>query len=1179
MKRERALLILLLLFASNFSFGILKTIPAAQSIERLKFRTIDARLNPHIGNAFFSMQDSSGYVWFSTFDALCRYDGTRIQPFFIKDSLANNLIFSSTLERDSLTLWVATRKGLFIFNKLTQQFTPCHGTETYRVYRILPAGEDNLWLSTNGDILLYNTKSGSIRKTNPESIIHYGARMPHYSMYGYVSPSGQFFTGTFGYCIFYSKEERNFKSFKVPSLNNSKLNHCGSIVQHKIDLNLLYLGTEQGLFLYNLRNGDSRLLLEADRIDALKYDPVGRLFVGTSRGLFVLDKEGKVFEQYVHSSNDPSSICDNFISNISFDNQNNVWLSTKRGVSMAELSSGTIQVDLSEITGNTQGNYLTKITRTKEGKLLMAGDNGLVIYDEKNKESVLLSASADSRHRLRNNNVHDFYVDSALQVIWLATNLGLHSYDLKKDQVRSYNITTEDLGYSSTWIYAIQKSKQGELYLTTYENGVFVVDCATLLSSKPDQTIKANLHLSDKGDGMRINIVNELPGVYLGDSTSLWVYYSHNGVGRLPKNSKNKSVSISTSAAKLTGNQVLGILPVSNGELLATSISGFTLINPENNNARELKINSIVPPIVAVSPGINGDELFVLTSTGIFRVSVSKASTTDVYDCLSNIVGQMNDIYFDKETKKLYWATRSTYGYIYTARSKSALTAHRLAIDGLRIFDRSVATFEKFEGKEILRKAIEFGPSLTFPSNQNTLTFEYSLLDYSPSTTHHYKYRLSGFSDNWIVEESGLAEACYFNLPYGKYRFEVVALNALGETASNLASIDLRVLAPWYLSSVAYIIYVILVLSGIAAIVINNHQRHQRQLRRIRREKSLHFSNMRIAYMSSVFNKLSSPLSRVITMQEDSSEKRAEAQKLQRVLLQLKDVTETSPIDSSKISSINMIDFCTEIIDNFRPLAFEQKVNVSFESNNPGVVISTDSIALRLAFTNILSHVLSLSEVNSNILFSLKADLEKININISSTSNRSAIYKLWHRIFYSNNQMKNSGLEMSNEFIEQCGGHLLWERHSPSLNFNVVLPRVAKPVADDLDALSTQSNPFNHIEEPVLSHDDKFLDDMNKIISADITKVELSVSYLSNKSGLSTKAIYHQFKKATDLSPTDYIRLYRLRRAAFLLTQKGFSVSEVLYMVGFSSHSYFTKCFKATFGLTPKEFSRQNQAK
>ena len=175
--------------------------------------------------------------------------------------------------------------------------------------------------------------------------------------------------------------------------------------------------------------------------------------------------------------------------------------------------------------------------------------------------------------------------------------------------------------------------------------------------------------------------------------------------------------------------------------------------------------------------------------------------------------------------------------------------------------------------------------------------------------------------------------------------------------------------------------------------------------------------------------------------------------------------------------------------------------------------------------------------------------------------------------------MKNSGLEMSNEFIEQCGGHLLWERHSPSLNFNVVLPRVAKPVADDLDALSTQSNPFNRIEEPVLSHDDKFLDDMNKIISADITKVELSVSYLSNKSGLSTKAIYHQFKKATDLSPTDYIRLYRLRRAAFLLTQKGFSVSEVLYMVGFSSHSYFTKCFKATFGLTPKEFSRQNQAK
>lgn len=1179
MQRERALLILLLLLASNFSFGILKIVPAVQSIERLKFRTLDARLNPHIGNAFFSMQDTSGYIWFSTYDALCRYDGTRIQPFFIKDSLSNNLIFSSTMERDSLTLWVATRRGLFVFNKITQQFTPCRGTETYRVYRILPAGEDNLWLSTNVDILLYNTKNGSIRKTNPESIIHYGAKMPHYSMYGYVSPSGQFFTGTFGYCIYYCKEEHNFKSFKVPSLNNSTLNHCGSIMQHKKDLNLLYLGTEQGLFLYNLRNGDSKLLLEADRVDALKYDPEGRLFAGTSRGLFVLDKDCNVFEQYVHSSNDPFSICDNFISNISFDNQNNVWLSTKRGVSVAELSNGTIRVDLSEITGNTQGNYLTKITRTNQGKLMMAGDNGLVIYDNKNKESILLSASASTRHRLLNNNVHDFYVDTALQVVWLATNLGLHSYDIKKDQVRSYAITTEDLAYSSTWIYAIQKSKQGELYLTTYENGVFVVDCATLLSSRPDQTIKAKCHIGDKGDGMRIKIVNELPGVYLGDSTSLWVYYSHNGIERFPKNQKFKSTSISTSVGKLSGNQILGILPVKNGELLAASVSGLTLIKPENNTTRELKINSIIPPIVAVSPGMNRDELFMLTSTGIFRVSATTASILDVYDCSPNTVGQMSNIYFDRETKKLYWAARSTYGYINTENEKSVHSTHKLAIDGIRIFDRRVATFEQFEGKVILKKAIEFGPSLTLPSNQNTLTFEYSLVDYSPTTTRHYKYRLEGFSENWVIEESGSAEACYFNLPYGKYRFEVVAINALGETASNLASIDLRILAPWYLSTTAYIIYVLLVLSGIAMLIINNHKSHQRQLRRIRREKSLHFSNMRIAYMSSVFNKLSSPLSKVISMQEDSSEKRAEAQRLQRVLLQLKDVTETSPIDSSRLSTINMIDFCAEIIDNFRPLASEQRVNVSFECNNPGVIISTDAIALRLAFTNILSHLLSLSEVDSNILFCLKADLQKINIVISSTSNRSAINKLWHQIFYSNNQLKNSGLEMSNEFIEQCGGHLSWERNSPSLNFNVVLPRIAKPVADDLDALSTQSSPFNYIEEPALSYDDKFLDDMNKIISADISKVELSVSYLSNKSGLSTKAIYHHFKKATDLSPTDYIRLYRLRRAAFLLTQKGFSVSEVLYMVGFSSHSYFTKCFKATFGVTPKEFSRQNQSK
>ena len=61
-------------------------------------------------------------------------------------------------------------------------------------------------------------------------------------------------------------------------------------------------------------------------------------------------------------------------------------------------------------------------------------------------------------------------------------------------------------------------------------------------------------------------------------------------------------------------------------------------------------------------------------------------------------------------------------------------------------------------------------------------------------------------------------------------------------------------------------------------------------------------------------------------------------------------------------------------------------------------------------------------------------------------------------------------------------------------------------------------------------------------------------------------------KKYVGVSPVDYIRQTRLRKAAMLLEQKKFSVSEVMYMVGFSSSSYFSKCFSAMFGCTPGQY-------
>ena len=61
--------------------------------------------------------------------------------------------------------------------------------------------------------------------------------------------------------------------------------------------------------------------------------------------------------------------------------------------------------------------------------------------------------------------------------------------------------------------------------------------------------------------------------------------------------------------------------------------------------------------------------------------------------------------------------------------------------------------------------------------------------------------------------------------------------------------------------------------------------------------------------------------------------------------------------------------------------------------------------------------------------------------------------------------------------------------------------------------------------------------------------------------------------------PNEFIRLVRLKHAAKLLSVNEYNVSEIGYMAGFNSHSYFSKCFAQQFSLTPSEFAEKYAVK
>lgn len=100
--------------------------------------------------------------------------------------------------------------------------------------------------------------------------------------------------------------------------------------------------------------------------------------------------------------------------------------------------------------------------------------------------------------------------------------------------------------------------------------------------------------------------------------------------------------------------------------------------------------------------------------------------------------------------------------------------------------------------------------------------------------------------------------------------------------------------------------------------------------------------------------------------------------------------------------------------------------------------------------------------------------------------------------------------------------------------------------------------------------DTQFINEFKRIVRDQMSNSDLNVEMLGEQLGLSRVQLYRKVKAMTGSTPVEVIRISRLRKARQLLSTSHKTVSEISYEVGFSSPSYFTKCFKDYYGKIPK---------
>ena len=112
-------------------------------------------------------------------------------------------------------------------------------------------------------------------------------------------------------------------------------------------------------------------------------------------------------------------------------------------------------------------------------------------------------------------------------------------------------------------------------------------------------------------------------------------------------------------------------------------------------------------------------------------------------------------------------------------------------------------------------------------------------------------------------------------------------------------------------------------------------------------------------------------------------------------------------------------------------------------------------------------------------------------------------------------------------------------------------------------------------EDIVKSKDDIFLENLVVNLDKQIENPDFKLEELAITLGMSYSTIFRKCQELTDKTLVEFFRTLRLKKAAILIVDYGYSASEASFMIGFNDYRYFSKCFKTEFGKSPNKYKKE----
>lgn len=1121
------------------------------------------------------VQDRQGLLWLGSNKGLLSYDGYSTQKHFVFGERSNTRIYCGAVV-DSTYLYLGADNGLLIYNYRTDIYEPVPDNFPKDI-RALVWQDNILWMGTLNGLYTYNPKNKQLASVTKG--------LPHQTIYSIIEAADHtLYIGTYNGLCRYRPQTKKIEKIVLPTMHQRSNIFVNSLLEDPTRA-CIWIGTEGSLLRYNPNNGHTEELeaFKNNSIKSLALDGSGQLLVGTDNGLYVY-RENSPLQHIVHDSRNLQSLSNNIVWTIFTDRESNIWLGTDYGVSMARCNSPMRYIPISHITATGEGNQFYGMLKDSQGTYWLGGTNGLIRFNQSVKQpaEVAWYKMGDKRYPLSHNRVRHLYEDRDGQ-LWVATDGSISRYDTKSRQFVHYNIVDNTRRYNANWAYGLYEDKEGKLWIATCLGGIFVVDKQKLIHSANEQYIAEKTYSED--NGLSSMFINQM------------IADKEDNIWALTYNSPNSIEKINTKTGKITHVAVEGLkqeqspnymLCAEDGYIWVGFPGGVMRIAPSDGSVHILPFDTFNHYEVLSMTDAAG-QIWISTTDGFW---VADRKTLEVRR-LNISDKRFTSLFYDKVGGVFYLGTADGFAVSSPEALLTEQSDHPLILTALYVNNQLYQPFDR---------SIRYLRQIELNYDQNNLALCLSDLPYLQEEKSRIVYRLYGVDRKWSLLPPNSNLITYNNLNYGDYRLEVSKLDAYGNPSETMYSLHIRILPQWYHTVWAKVLYVLLCLA-LATWIINFFRvKNRLKMERMEKEKILEQSRTKMAFFANLSHELKMPLSSIIApisklLPEISNQyEKKQLEQVQQNALKLNslihhgldfDQVEGSNNTLLILSQIELVSFAQGLLSLYMEEKVKEKqLTLDFCCNREKIYLEMDAVKLEVMLDNLLSNAVKYTPDGGNITLCLEVseDGQEVKLLVTDTGIGIPVQDqpyIFQRFFQSSKTdgMKEGtglGLYFVKTYTELHGGHvkvISKENMGTTVTISLPLRNEEQPVSTSI-GVSAEVVPIEteEVTQQVTEYDEKFLANVVRLIEEHISDSELNVNALCDWANTTNKQMYRKVKQLTGMTPVEYIKNIRMKKAAMLLKQRKFTVAEVMYMVGFSNHSYFSKCFQAQFGVTPKQY-------